>query len=315
MRRFPEVTMRATLALFTPLLLVLAACGGSGGAPTPAAAPPAAATTTAAAPAVATAIADPLPKGEWAIAGGAGAKAVANVGSNANNATVTRLLVADAVGDATRGIHYIDGAWQLPVPVGGAAPEGLAWNAGRAVLASTDIPSRFVTLPLDTDKTRPSVIDLSKDGSFTFDALSTDGKLLYLAQAADSSGKPVDKIRAYDIARGSLFPDPVVDKAGGSEAMSGVAVARVRSKDGSGVYTVYEGAEHPFVHALLTDMQISICIDLPATPAPGATDGWTIELSDNGRVLTATSDRLKKAFVMDVTDNFPTLRGAGAPAS
>ncbi len=84
----------------------------------------------------------------------------------------------------------------------------------------------------------------------------------------------------------------------------------MRSQDGSGVYTVYEGPEHPFVHALLTDMQISVCIDLPAEPATGgATGRWTIELSDDGRVLTATSERLGKSFVMDVTDNFPVLRG------
>jgi hypothetical protein len=303
--------MRATLALF-PLLLVLAACGGSNDTAAPPA--PAAASTAAVAPAVSapaaapTTAAAPIPRGEWALAGGAGAKAVANVGSDGNGATVTRLLVADAVNDATRGIHYVDGAWSLPVPVGGAAPEGIAWDANRAVLVSTDIPSRFVTLPLDTDKTHPSVIDLAKDGRFTFDALSTDGKLLYLAQAADAAGQPVDQIRSYDIARGALNPDPVVDKGGGAEAMSGTPVARVRSSDGNAVYTVYEGPEHPFVHALLTDVQISICVDLPGSAAPTATGGWTIELSKNGRVLTATSERLGKTFTMDVTDHFPALR-------
>jgi hypothetical protein len=306
--------MRAKLTPLAPLLLVLAACGGGSGDGKPAAVPPAA-TTAAAVTAATTTLPEPRAEGEWALAGGAGAKAVANVGDS-NGTTVTRLLLADAVGDATRGIHYIDGAWELPVPVGGAAPEGLAWNAQRAVLASTDDPSRFVTLPLDTDKTRPSVIDLTKDGHFTFDALSTDGAVLYLAQQADATGQPVDKIRAYDIALGALSPDPVVDKTGGSEAMSGSAVARVRSKDGAAVFTVYEGPEHPFVHALLTDMRISACIDLPAAPAPGATGGWTIELSDAGRVLTATSERLKRSFVMDVQENFPTLRGtAGEPAS
>ena len=153
------------------------------------------------------------------------------------------------------------------------------------------------------------MIDLSKDGTFNFDALSTDGKLLYLSQAADATGRPVDKIRAYDIVRGALNPDPVVDKTGGSEAMSGTTVARTRSQDGSGVYTVYEGPEHPFVHALLTDMQISVCIDLPAEPATaGATGKWTIELSDDGRVLTATSERLGKSFVMDVTDTSGAAR-------
>src|SRR4051794_764922 len=163
--------MRTTLALI-PLTILLAACGGSGDKPTPPAAPAAApaASTVAATPAAApaTAAAAPVPRGEFAFAGGAGAKAVANVGTDGNNATVTRLLVADADNDGTRGIHYIAGSWSLPVPVGGEAPEGIDWNANRAVLQSTDVPSRFVTLPLDTDKTHPTVIDLAKDGTFRF---------------------------------------------------------------------------------------------------------------------------------------------------
>lgn len=130
------------------------------------------------------------------------------------------------------------------------------------------------------------------------------------SQDADASGQPVDKIRVYDIVHDSLDPNPVVDKAGGSEAMSGTPVARVRSPDGSAVYTVYEGSGHPFAHALLTDLQISVCIDLPAAPAPTATGGWTIELSADGHLLTATSQRPSTSFEMDVQDNFPTLRGA-----
>jgi hypothetical protein len=308
--------MRTTIALAIPLVALIAACGGTsgdGGGPVAATvAAPAAGTTAATAP---TATAPALPNGEWAFAPGARAKGVANVGSatsGTTSKTVTRLFVVDARNDQNRSLQYVDGAWDLPVPVGGAAPEGLAWNGTRAVLASTDGPSRFVTFPLarnmSSSAVRDQVIDLTHDGTFRFDALSRDGAWLFLAQSKDASGNAVDKIRAYDIARGELLADPVVDKAGGSEAMAGLPVARAFAPDGNAVYTVYEGAEHPFVHGLLTGNRISVCIDLPGAPAGGgATGTWTIAWKDPGRTLEVTSSRLHKRFLLDVQDDFPTL--------
>jgi hypothetical protein len=308
--------MRATIALAVPLIAVIAACGGTssdGSGPVAAtAAGPAAGTTAAPAPAT---TAPPIPNGEWAFAPGAGTKGVANVGSatsGTTSKTVTRLFVVTAGGEQNRSLQYVDGAWDLPVPVGGAAPEGLAWNGSRAVLASTDGPSRFVTFPLARDMSssavRAQVIDLTRDGTFRFDALSRDGAWLFLAQSKDASGNAVDRIRAYDIAHRHLLADPVVDKAGGSEAMAGLPVARAFAPDGNAVYTVYEGSEHPFVHGLLTENRISVCIDLPGPPATGgATGTWTIAWKVPGRTLEVTSSRLHKRFLLDVQDDFPTL--------
>ena len=133
--------MRATLALI-PLTLVLAACGGSSDTPAPPAAAPAATTTAAATAAAAPPRRRPPRRRAERRVGASPAERARRPsrtsGSDGNGATVTRLLVADAVSGATRGIHYVDGAWSLPVPVGGAAPEGIAWDANRAVLVSTD---------------------------------------------------------------------------------------------------------------------------------------------------------------------------------
>ena len=309
--------MRVTPALAIPLVAVLAACGGTsseaGGPVAATVAAPSAATTAAAAPAT---TAPAIPKGEWAFAPGAGTKGVANVGSSTSGTTsktVTRLFVVDAAGGANRSLQYVDGAWQLPVPVGGAAPEGLSWNGRRAVLASTDAPSRFVTFPLAADMSSTAVhaqvIDLGGQGTFRFDALSRDGAWLFLAQSKDAAGNAVDKIRAYDVANRSLLADPVVDKAGGSEAMAGLPVARAFAPDGNAVYTVYEGAEHPFVHGLLTANQISVCIDLPGAPAGSATGTWTIAWKDPGRTLEVTSDRLGKRFVARRPGRLPDAGG------
>src|SRR5262249_16650086 len=207
-------------------------------------------------------------------------------------------FVVDASSEANRSLQYVDGAWQLPVPVGGAAPEGLSWDGRRAVLASTDSPSRFVTFPLATDMSSSAVhdqvIDLRDQGTFRFDALSRDGAGLFLAQSKDAAGNAVDKIRAYDLTRRELLADPVVDKAGGAEAMAGLPVAREFAPDGNAVYTVYEGSEHPFVHGLLTDNRISVCIDLPGSPAGTATGTGTVAWTAPGRTPAVTSTRLHK---------------------
>jgi len=103
----------------------------------------------------------------------------------------------------------------------------------------------------------------------------------------------------------------VVDPREPDEQMGGLAMTREMSRDGRWAYTLYEGAEHPFVHALLTDNRISVCIDLDGAPAPTATGGWTIAWKD-ATTLTVTSDRLKKRFELQVTDNFPTLTSTEA---
>ena len=152
------------------------------------------------------------------------------------------------------------------------------------------------------------MIDLAKEGRSRSTPSAPTASCSTSRRPPTRRASPVDQIRAYDIARGALNPDPVVDKGGGAEAMTGTPVARVRSADGSAVYTVYEGPEHPFVHAP-PDRHADLDLRRSAgSPAPTATGGWTIELSKNGRVLTATSERLSKTFTMDVTDHFPALR-------
>ncbi len=310
----------AILALIAPLALTLAACGGSaagGGQVAATVAAPAAATAVAPA---STAAAPVLPKGEWAFAPGAGTKGVANVGTataaDGSAKTVTRLFVVDAKTEANRSLQYVDGSWSLPVPVAGAEPEGLSWNGRRAVLASTDGPSRFVTFQLARGMSSPDVatdeIDLADQGTFRFDALSRDGALLFLAQSKDAAGNAVDKIRAFDLVRSELLADPVVDKAGGAEAMAGTPVVRAFAPDGDAVYTVYEGPEHPFVHGLLTGSRISVCIDLDGAPATDAPGDWAIRWTDPGSTLEITSERLHKAFTITVQDDFPTLTATRA---
>jgi hypothetical protein len=302
-------------ALVVPVLL-LPACGGSRDASVPAATSPPAIRVAAQA-------AGEIPglspaRSEWAQAPGGRAKAISNVGTatdRGNERTVTRVLIADARNNATRKVRYVDGAWALPVPVPGGDTEGLSWDGRVVVMQSTDVASRLVALRARGG--RPQIVDLRRQGTFGFDALSTDGRRLYLTQYRNASGDSVDRIRVYDLTTHELDPTPVVDKLEGDESMVGTPVARTWSADGGTVYTLYEGAVHPFLHTLQTAYAFTFCTDLPAHGDPTATGAWTLRLG-SGKTLTAESDRLGTSFQIDVR-SVPkvadvTLLSAGAPA-
>jgi hypothetical protein len=289
--------------LVIPLVLLLAACGGDRRASAPATTRPPAVASTPSSSA----------RSDWAQAPGAGAKAVSNVGtatSEGHGRTVTRVLVADTTSDATRRVRHVEGAWALPVPVAHGATEGLSWDGSVAVMQSTNATSRFVALPLAGDG-EPRIVDLRRHGKFGYDALSSRGTKLYLTQYADASGAPVARIRLYDLATEELDPNPVIDKREGDESMTGTPVERIWSVDGRIAYTLYEGAEHPFVHMLQTDSAISFCIDLPAHGDPAAPGGWTLRLDGAGATLTAESDRLGASFLIGL-DGMPKVEGVAA---
>ncbi len=309
----------APSAMLIPLALLVAACGGdhvaSRSVATNTTAVDVAAASTGSIPGLSPA------RSEWALAPGARAKAVSNVGSATNvvgkEHTVTRVLVADAKNDATGQVRYVNGAWALPVPVPGGATEGLSWNGRVAVMQSTDAASRLIAFRLRGG--RPQIVDLRREGTFGYDALSRNGTKLYLTQYRDASGAAVDRIRLYDLATRKLDPTPVVDKLEGDESMVGTPVARTWSADGGTVYTLYEGSAHPFVHMLQTAYAFTFCIDLPARGDPTTTGTWTLGLGAVGRKLTATSDRLAKSFLIDLHSVPPQVEGVtelsvGTPA-
>jgi hypothetical protein len=280
--------MHPARAAVAALAILTAACGSAQPAGTSAPIPPATA---------------PVGDTGWAVAPGARLKAIADTG-DLDGAAATRLLVTPLSDAGPRTVRFAPGLWKLPVPVAHGSAEGVAWNGSLAVLQAADGTSRFTVVPLPTSAT-PRVIDLRSQGEFSYDALSPDGATLYLTEYRDASGHVVDRIRSYDLATMSLDDQPVVDKAEGGEAMAGVPVARVTSADGGTVYTVYEGEDHPFLHTLVTSSKISFCTDLPAAGRPDAPGTWHVALHD-GR-LTARSDRLGRAFVVDVSGDVPAL--------
>jgi hypothetical protein len=124
-------------------------------------------------------------------------------------------------------------------------------------------------------------------GDFGYDALSPDGRTLYLIE--HRSLREVEyAVRAYDVTTGRLLKGAIVDRRTPDEKMNGLPVARTTSAAGDWVYTLYSKQNGElFVHALNTTGRSAFCIDF----SWGEGDGdsvWQLRLSldERGRVLT-----------------------------
>jgi hypothetical protein len=140
-------------------------------------------------------------------------------------------------------------------------------------------------------------------GSFEYDTLSPDGSTLYVVEHLAGPPDGHYQVRAVDTATGTLRDGVVVDKAGGDEAMAGWPIAQARRPDGM-VYTLYHGAEHPFIHALSSIDSWALCIDLPATGAADATAAtdWGLAVTVGGRSLVAANATLGRAVEVSFPD-------------
>jgi hypothetical protein len=171
---------------------------------------------------------------------------------------------------------------------GGLSPDGrllvLAEPPTYQGLRSTSKLAVLTTTPLALRST------ISLRGEFGFDALSPDGRTLYLIQHKSSANLVAYQVRAYDLSAATLLNRVIVAK-GESSTMSGYPVARSTSTGGTWVYTLYmrqSGAT--FVHALNTPQRFAICIDLPWKPAGGNAWQGRLVLSPGSHSLVVRSN-------------------------
>jgi hypothetical protein len=153
-------------------------------------------------------------------------------------------------------------------------------------------------------------------GDFSFDALSADGRSLFLVNYIAASDATKYRVRVYDLARGRLEPKAVVDPREAPDEMNGIALARVTGADGRWAYTLYDGAgKHPFIHALDTRDRKAVCIDLEGAPFAPGTNPYELRLA-----LAGGGSRLdlrrRGALVATVdTATFRVTAGAAAAAA
>jgi len=166
---------------------------------------------------------------------------------------------------------------------------GLAHDGRRLVLASpapVSGRSRFVVLGTPDLRLQRTVV---LSGPWSFDALSPDGRRLYLVEHA-RAGSPTYRVRAYDLLRGRLVREAVIDPRLGGRAMSGVPVTQAFGRGAVWVYTLYQKPGGlPFVHALDTVRGKALCIELPWRGDQGRL--FDVRLRVQGRSLVLRSVR------------------------
>jgi hypothetical protein len=156
----------------------------------------------------------------------------------------------------------IRGAYGIPGAAYDGSNTGLSYNERTLVLASlTGLPAHTRLLALDARTLRPRA-QVVLPGYFTVDAISPDGRWLYLIHYRSVSNNDYE-VRAYDLVGRRLLPAPIVDPREPAEKMQGLPMTRTMSPDGRWAYTLYaKPSGAPFIHALDTERRTAACIDL-----------------------------------------------------
>jgi hypothetical protein len=158
---------------------------------------------------------------------------------------------------------WLPGFYGVPFVASDGQVGGLTRDGRRLVVAGypgIDAKTHFVVL-----KTGSFAIArrIALPGNWSFDALSPDGRTLYLIQYLIGPASTRYLVRAYDLVRGRLYRPPVADRIERGP-MTGSPVTRVTSADGAWAYTLYvRGDGSTFVHALDTARRKAVCVDLP----------------------------------------------------
>jgi hypothetical protein len=213
----------------------------------------------------------------------------------------------------------LPGSFTVPAVAQDGTTTGLSADGGTLVLVRPRVayPQRRTQLAvLDAASLRlRSTITLR--GDFSVDAISPDGRALYLIQYTSRSNPFAYAVRSLNLRSGRLDRSEIVDPRERDEAMNGLPLSRAMSPDGRWAYTLYDGmGSAPFVHALDTTARHARCIDLPALSAGVPASGLSISV--RGGQLRVASGSRPVAFIdrrtFAIEDHAPAAKPAPAGA-
>lgn len=210
---------------------------------------------------------------------------------------------------------------QMIIPAGYSLPD-IAFNGPRAGISPN---GQWLTLTSQTHATSVAITTnflvgsssltepfktIHVNGDFLFDALSNDGNSLYLIQKMTDANHY--RVRLYDVAAGSLWPQAIADKSEPNEPMNGIRGDSAADPGANSVYTVYIRQAGPFIHALTLDQPFAFCIDLPAK-APNDMEKqfhWALAMGKDGTSLYAANASLGTVAVLSTVQPPRILRTA-----
>jgi hypothetical protein len=214
----------------------------------------------------------------------------------------------------------LPGHFTVPAVAQDGTTTGLSADARTLVLVRPRLsyPQRSTKLAvLDASSLKVRrYVDLR--GDFSIDAISPDGRRLYLIQYTSPRNPLAYAVRSLDLRRGRLDRGEIVDPHERDEEMNGLPMSRATSADGRWAYTLYDGmGKAPFVHALDTGARRARCIDLPSLPA-GVSIG-ALALAVRGGQLRIQGPSGTVAFVdrrtFAVSRRAPVAAATRAPAT
>ena len=234
----------------------------------------------------------------------------------------------------------LDGRWRLPTIGLDPIPAGRSLDGSTIALVEDPADrtaglSRFAivehALGGDGQTAGDAPLRLARivelHGSFEYDTLSPDGRILYVVQHLDAAAGGRYQVRAVDVASGVMRDGVIVDKTNPDERMAGSPIAQERLPGGP-VLTLYRGPEHPFVHALMSADGWAICIDLPGIGSTATGDAaatasdWGLARSPDGSSVFAVNASVGHAVEIGVADlairrsaSIATSAGAAGPGS
>ncbi len=186
------------------------------------------------------------------------------------------------------------GGWGIPTVAYDGTTGGLSTNGATLVLAQlnpyacnagrcTWSTTRFAVFAPAGLRRRATI---SLPGRYAYDAISPDGRMLYLIQYVSLTDQTRYLVRAYDLDRRRLLPGSIADRTQRGWVMQGSPMARTTSPGGRFVYTLYENVGgYPFVHALDTVRGVAHCVGLPWTGEQTSIGAMRLTLRNGGRTL------------------------------
>jgi hypothetical protein len=200
--------------------------------------------------------------------------------------TATNVQVVDRNFHVLRHMS-VKGKWGIPLVAYDGTAEGLFPNGRTLLLAqplSNGMPIRATTkfTLVDTRKMKVSG-RIQLKGSFTFDAVSRDGRYLYLIEYMSSEDPTSYRVRAYDLRGAGLLSKIVSDKQSWATDMRGIPISRLWSEEWA--YTLYGGSAKPFIHALDTGNLAAVCINLPWKTSPDRIFDYRLKVDGDGHLV------------------------------
>jgi hypothetical protein len=215
------------------------------------------------------------------------------------------------------------GRFVVPVVAYDGSAAGLSSDGRTLVVIRPRVrfPQGTTTLAIVGTRALHASAYVKLRGDFSFDAISPDGRWIYLIQYISRVDPTQYRVRALNADTRRLARRDIVDPHDRGDAMRGSPINRATSLNGRWAYTLYNGMGHPFVHALDTASRRARCIDLPAFPATAdwftarlrfSLDNTTLLVTINHRTVAEINTRTLR--VSDKTRGPAPIRVSSAPA-